>query len=561
MDSRKRVYLFLPFLIAFALFASTLSGASGILYADVDVPDVKRPVPIRPDVKKPVSKPYGEVSGSSLSDVLKRIEALESRTGGGNVTTGARSLKIGFMVRTRFEQQKQFMIGTTGSVRTITNRVYNLNTASLTQASGDSHTGVRESNEHIVQRTRIYFDADVNKNVRAYVRIADNRVFGATQHTTNGATGTNPNNEIELNEGYVDLRNLGDISPLLENISIRAGRWQMFYGGHRLIGHLNWTNAGRKWDGARVKWDNKKGSWIDFFATKVTTDSGAGSSGDAPSRTENKDELFWGVYSHFKNPFGLEGTVAEPYLIIRDRSVLDRSDSVETSTGEERYTAGLRLVGKKIPSLPGVDFVFDHAWQFGHTEALSAANVVSSNPIQAFAGSWGVGYTFSNAAWKPRIGYQYAFASGDDRPGAGSAKTFSQLYPTGHARMGYIDFHAWMNIRAHKVMLTVKPTKKLLLKADLWFFEADEEADDWYNVAGGTMRQGGDTFTNNVGVTGNIDDEYGQEIDITAKYKLFKNFGVVAGYTHYFTGDFMEDTNNGLSRDSDWAYLMTSLKF
>jgi hypothetical protein len=503
-------------------------------------------------------------AGSSLSDVLKRIEALESRTGGGNVSTGARSLKIGFMIRTRFEQQKQFMINTGATAtndRTTTGGVYTLTTLPNTsRASGDSHIGVRESNEHIVQRTRIYFDADVNKNVRAYVRIADNRVFGATQHTTNGATGTNPNNEIELNEGYVELRSLGDLSPILENVTVRAGRWQMFYGGHRLIGHLNWTNAGRKWDGARVKWDNKKGSWIDFFATKVTTDSGAGSSGDAPSRTLNKDELFWGVYSHFKLP--VEGTVAEPYLIIRDRSILDRSDGTAASTGEERYTAGLRLVGKKIPSLPGVDFVFDQAWQFGHAESSVAnSNVISSNPIQAFAGSWGVGYTFSNAAWSPRIGYQYAFASGDDRPGAGSAKTFSQLYPTGHARMGYIDFHAWMNIRAHKIMLTVKPTKKLLLKADLWFFEADEEADNWYSVAGGTSRIGADRYVHVDGQTGNVDDEYGQEIDITAKYKLFKNFGVVAGYTHYFTGDFMEDTNNGLSRDSDWAYLMTSLKF
>jgi hypothetical protein len=127
--------------------------------------------------------------------------------------------------------------------------------------------------------------------------------------------------------------------------------------------------------------------------------------------------------------------------------------------------------------------------------------------------------------------------------------------------MGYIDFHAWQNIRSHKAMLTLKPTKKLLIKADLWWFEADEEADNWYNVGGGTNRIGADRFVHVNGRTGSIDDEYGQELDITVKYKLFKNFGVVAGYSHYFAGDFMEDTNNGTDRDSDWAYLMTSLKF
>ncbi len=503
------------------------------------------------------------VSGSSLSDVLKRIEALESRTGGGNVTTGARGIKIGVQIRTRFEQQKQFLID---SNATITNPDgVRTSTSNIAKGAGDSHVGYRESNEFVVQRVRLSFDADVNKNVRAFVMLDDNRTFGAEQSTTG------LNDAVDMREGYAELRNLGDLSPLLENVTVRAGRWQMFYGGHRLIGHLNWTNAGRAWDGARVRWDNKKGSWVDFFATSVQEDStgaAAGSHlsstglaiGTTPSRTNNRDELFWGLYSHFKNPFGLEGTVAEPYLLIRDRSTSDRKDAA-TLGGEERYTAGLRLVGKKIPSLPGVDFVFDQAWQFGHTETVTAASVAASNPIQAFAGSWGVGYTFSNVSWSPRIGYQYAFASGDDRPGLGSSKTFSQLYPTGHARMGYIDFHAWQNIRAHKIMFSAKPSKKLLVKADLWFFEADEEADSWYGVAGPATRAGADRFVHTEGQTGNVDDEYGQEIDITVKYKLFKNFGVVAGYTHYWAGDFMEDTNNGMDRGSDWAYLMKALKF
>jgi len=86
-----------------------------------------------------------------------------------------------------------------------------------------------------------------------------------------------------------------------------------------------------------------------------------------------------------------------------------------------------------------------------------------------------------------------------------------------------------------------------------------------YNVGGGLGRRGGDQITQATGPGTtrlvSIDDEYGQELDITVKYKLFKNFGVVAGYSHYFTGDFLQDTNNDLDRDVDWAYLMTSLKF
>ncbi len=499
-----------------------------------------------------------DAKAQSMDDLMKRIEALESRSTGNVSAPKIRGMKLGIQIRTRFVSWKQ-MLNNTGATatgnRTNVGGVTTLTVPTdISKATGQSHLGVKESNEYTLQRVRVSFDADVNKNVRAFVMFDDNRTFGGEQSTT----GTE---NLNMKEGYAELRNLGDLSPILENISIRAGRWQMFYGDHRLIGHLNWTNVGRAWDGARIRWDNKKGSWIDFFATQVTEDTTAGAApGDSPSQDTNRDELFWGVYSHFKNPFGVEGILAEPYLIIRDRSTSDRGDSGALA-GEERYSAGLRLVGKKIPSLPGVDFTAEQTWQFGHTETVAQFGAAPSQTIQAFAGAWGAGYTFGNVAWSPRVGYQFAFATGDDRAGLGSSKTFNQLYPTGHARLGYMDFHGWMNIQAHKIMLTAKPSKKLLLKADLWFFEADEEADNWYSVGGGTNRIGADRFVHQDGRTGNIDDEYGQELDITVKYKLFKNFGVVGGYSHYFAGDFMEDTNNGLDRDTDWLYLMTSLKF
>ena len=85
------------------------------------------------------------------------------------------------------------------------------------------------------------------------------------------------------------------------------------------------------------------------------------------------------------------------------------------------------------------------------------------------------GYTFKNVPWTPRIGYGYVWASGDDDPNDGDNETFSHLYPTQHATMGYIDFHSWQNIRDHQAHLTLKPTKKLLVKLDYHEFRADTE--------------------------------------------------------------------------------------
>ncbi|MFQ5686880.1 MAG: alginate export family protein, partial [Candidatus Scalindua sp.] len=140
--------------------------------------------------------------------------------------------------------------------------------------------------------------------------------------------------------------------------------------------------------------------------------------------------------------------------------------------------------------------------------------------------------------------------------------------PTGHAQLGYMDNAAWQNIEDHQIHFSVKPTKKLVIDLKGHFFSLDEEADAWYGVAGGTgwgggrarIRRGADTVLKN-GVLRDVDDDLGQEIDATLKYKLFKNFGVVAGYSHYFADDFIQDTGNNIDRGSDWAYLQTTVKF
>ncbi len=550
MERRKRVYLFLPFFIAFALIAS------GISYADVDVPDVKRPVPIKKPVpsRKPVSKPYGEVSGGqSLSDVLKRIEALESRSGGGNVSAPKiRGIKMGGSLRHRFELQQDFLGLVAGA-----------------------NTG-RTTEDFTLQRFRLYFDVNVNKNVRGYFKLQDVRTFGIEESSAGNGTVGNLG-RVDLLEGYVELRNLGDLTPALENISVRIGRWQWFYGDHRLIGHLNWANEGRSYDGARVRWE-KDGNWIDAFGAQIDefdtgSDAASGEVGFKAGVTDatgsvtqngrgNQDEVLFGFYSHFKVTDGL---AVEPYMINRFRS-RDQSgaEGAAAQAGEKRYTLGARIVGKKIPSLPGLDFTFEQAFQFGDTEPITGANASTDMDISAFAGAWGVGYTFSNVAWSPRIGYQFALAEGDDNPNDDDNDTFDHLYPTGHARMGYIDAHAWQNIQAHKIMLTAKPSKKLLLKADLWFFEADEEVDAMYSVVGGVSSTG-----NTSSATRTFDDEYGTELDLVFKYKLFKNFGVVGGYSRYWVGDYIEDARKASLRPSaggddanaDWFWLQTTLKF
>ena len=557
MDSRKTLCLMLFFFTSFVLFAGSIS------YGDVGIPEVRKPAatptpaPIpKPEVWRAPQAPKATYD-SSYANLLNRIEALESRSGGNVTAPKIRGIKIGGSIRHRFEMQHEF---------------------------GGSQVGATSSNvkteDFTLQRVRLYFDMNVNKNVRAFIKLQDVRTWGIERSAAGNGTVGNLG-RVDLNEAYVELRNLGDLSSALENISVKIGRWQWFYGDHRLIGTLNWANQSRSYDGMRVRWA-KNNNWIDLFGSSVDefdtgSDAAAGEvDATGAAARGSQDEVLWGFYSHFKVTDGL---AVEPYMINRFRSRdQDGVDSGAITAGEQRYTLGARIVGKKIPWLPGVDFKLEQAWQFGDTNPTTGINAGTDMDIDAFAGAWGVGYTFSNVAWSPRIGYQFAFASGDDNVTDDDLETFDHLYPTGHARLGYMDFHAWQNIEAHKIEFSAKPTKKLLLKADLWFFEAAEEEDTRFGVVGGLGSSAG-----GMGGRGAVpvdartglpirDDEYGTELDLVFKYKLFKNFGIVGGYSHYWTDDFIENaigaggrgnaaTGGGDDADADWIWLQTTVKF
>jgi hypothetical protein len=340
-----------------------------------------------------------------------------------------------------------------------------------------------------------------------------------------------------------------------------------------------------------VKWSNGNNLWVDLFAFQIdeTITGGASGSNNLSNTTHSQtqqDEVLYGIYSQYKFGGALKGTLIEPYLIVRAESTEEDTTSTDRAVvgSETRYTAGFRLDGKNNPGLGGLDYTVEPAWQFGTTR-YDMANTVTdgipgdtgnatlreSAPINAWAVYAGAGYRFKDMPWQPRVGYAYVFATGDDNYGSGTAETFDHIYPTGHAQLGYMDYAVWQNIKNHQIHLNLKPSKKMVIDAKFHFFDLDEESDSWYNVGGGTgngvvggggeIRRGADTVVDSLGNLRSVDDELGQELDITVKYKLLKNFGIVAGYSHFWAGDFIEDINAGVDRGVDWFYFQTTMKF
>jgi hypothetical protein len=497
----------------------------------------------------------------SMSDLIKRIEALEAKPGGSNVTAGKiNRLKIGLNLRHRYELRSQEFAGNLGSGQTANGvRTYD--------ASGlDAHSTRRPTMDFTLQRMRLSFDADINRNVMARVMFQDSRTFGEHEGNSFDSINTDDNlSRTDVQEGYVQLRNLGDITPLLTNVQLRIGRWQQDYGNQRQIGSLGWANQSRSYDGAKVMY--KKGNlWVDVFAWQVHENATGGVSGSrAFDQTTDLDTVLYGMYSQYKFGGALKGNLIEPFVIVKAESTdEDRSSLTLHTENETRYSWGFRAAGSDIDGLGGFDYTVEPVWQTG-TSRYTPLNLSTTRHAKENIDAWAIhaeaGYTFKNVPWTPRIGYAYSFASGDDNYNQGTQKTFKQISPTQHAHNGYMDVVGWQNVRDHQIHFSVKPTKKLAVDVKAHFFELDQESDDWYSVGGTVRRAGSDQFIDKNGTTQDTDDELGQEIDVTLKYKLFENFGVVAGYSHFFAGDFIEDTSAGVDRGSDWFYLQTTVSF
>ena len=51
----------------------------------------------------------------------------------------------------------------------------------------------------------------------------------------------------------------------------------------------------------------------------------------------------------------------------------------------------------------------------------------------------------------------------------------------------------------------------------------------------------------------------GTEIDLLVKWSVHRSLAFTAGYSHFFAGDYLDDT--GAASDADFGYVMASIKF
>ena len=371
----------------------------------------------------------------------------------------------------------------------------------------------REDDDIYLSRLRLNFKFSVNDDLDVFIQPQDQRTFG------DEAAVLSDEQNLDLHQGYVDLRKLG-----IDPVSVRVGRMELAYGDQRLVSPLDWSNIARAWDGIKARYDHGP-AWIEGFATVIKEGAGA-----------EDDQDFYGLYASYVD---IQDHEFDVYVFGRElNDNLQPSETVPAFVNDRRdATFGARLKGKAA----GFDYT---------AEGMLQRGTVGEDDIEAWAAALTLGYTF-DIDWKPRLGLEYAHASGDPDPTDGTIETFDPLFPFGHLYQGTLDIMGFKNLREFVVYLKASPTDTLTLHADLHVFRLDEDVDAWYQDAGTVIRRD---------ATGNAGDEVGEELDLHARLSVGKNVKFWGGWSRFFAGSFVDDTP-GPHRDMNWVFLQMTVDF
>lgn len=385
----------------------------------------------------------------------------------------------------------------------------------------------------LLYRTILHADLHYRKLARVYLEGMDARVADRDLPQAPGMENT-----FDFNQLFADLKVVGEDGPL----TLRVGRQEMAYGKERILSKLDWSNQTRRFDGAKLLYKSEKfdvdAFWMKpvYFMTEPYSNSYYTHINENMNRKIDhwrEEQHFYGMYSTYK---GIEAHALDFYVLgLNDRGFFVNANNRMGDLNV--YTIGSRFAGKT----GNFDYDIEGAGQWG---------TWAGDEVHAWMVGSEAGYTFADMAMTPRIGVGFDYATGDDSPRDGSHETFNQLYPLGHAHLGYIDLMARQNTIAPNLNLTFKPVKNVTARLAWYHFWLDSNLDALYNASAIPIRR------NTTGSSGN---DVGDELDVTVLWQMDVHSSLLIGWSHFWPSNFID--SSGASRDADYCYVQYQFKF
>jgi hypothetical protein len=268
-------------------------------------------------------------------------------------------------------------------------------------------------------------------------------------HSTGGTPTTSDSYDLRVHEAFIRVTGSG--------FRLDVGRFAMDYGDALVIGQSNWAESGRAFQGGRFRLTapGNEQYFTDVFATLISEGS------LASNAAFSGDQYFYGIYTSL-GKLG-SGPSVDAYLLGRtwvgaSNAVVD-GDS-EPVTADQEGATHLTLGGRAAQSIDVFDYRLEAGIQFGQSPALPGAEPPDHLAFQ-IDGAAGV-----SIAHGLRVALGGTATSGDDDPSDDVDRAWDELFPTGHASLGYTDvIISRSDILSGNVELSYQANDSLLLRA------------------------------------------------------------------------------------------------
>lgn len=367
--------------------------------------------------------------------------------------------------------------------------------------------GAGPDDGYLLQRYMAHADLHLGSRARVFAQLTSNFENGR-------AGGPRPTDEdrLDLHQAFLDVRlELSRVGPL----TLRVGRQEIDYEDARLISVREGANVRLSFDAVRVM--QPIGDWrVDAFAAApVETGVGVFDDGWEPGRR------LWGVYAF--GPIRADVFDLDLFYFGFD----DREATFDQGTAHEtRHSLGVRASG--TPG--GTDYNVELVYQLGS---------FGRGSIRAWTAASEAGYTFRGTRLRPRVGVQVNATSGDDDPRDPDLQTFNPLFPQA-SYFSDANLIGPINHIDVDPNLTLSPFEELAVLVRYNLFWRQSLEDGVYQTSGVLIASGQDSRSRHVG----------SEAAVRVQWQASQYATVVAAYSHFFTGSFLQDV--GLDHDVDF---------
>tara|TARA_R110002049_G_scaffold4601_5_gene32394 strand:- start:550913 stop:552448 length:1536 start_codon:yes stop_codon:yes gene_type:complete len=393
------------------------------------------------------------------------------------------------------------------------------------------------SDDFVLHQTFLFADIHLGDELRIFAQGIDANSDGNDLQPR--ATEVN---RLDMQMLAIDALLWGDGGD--QELWIRGGRQEMYYGSQRLVASRPWRNTPLTHDGFRMWWKDGDHRWDTFWVRPINPSQHLPE--DHNFDHPDQSRQFYGSFFETKNK---QRTLNLFYFGLTEQdNIVPAFDG--TLGGFDLHTVGSRILADQSDTM----IELEGGYQFGKfTGSQQSAGYFTA----------GIGRRMNRLPLSPTVWLYYDWASGDNDLGDDIHATFYHLEPRGHYYLGWADLTGRRNIQDLNLQTAFDVTDRVVGQIQLHNFWLANRNDALYSPGGSPI------FHDPSGSAGK---ELGHELDLQLRWTITPRAHLLVGYSYLWAGDYFDSpviqggpagtaANGADGNDGELTYVQFSLRF